>query len=86
MSNSNLPHDTTCLELIMKAREHSEVKALLAWKHFVAGASKWLYVCSAMMYMAARLTIIILLFTCLRATPSDAYLMNSWFRFLPSIS
>lgn len=42
--------------------------------------------CSSMVYMTARLTVITLMFTCLRAVPVGVYQMTPWTRFLPRIS
>ncbi|KAG6356943.1 hypothetical protein INS49_014818 [Diaporthe citri] len=42
--------------------------------------------CSSMVYMTARLTVITLMFTCLRAAPVGVYQMTPWTRFLPRIS
>ncbi|POS73307.1 hypothetical protein DHEL01_v208303 [Diaporthe helianthi] len=41
---------------------------------------------SSMAYMGARMTVIVLLFTCMRAVPSGVYTITPWTRFLPKIS
>lgn len=49
-------------------------------------ASVILNVLSGVGYIASRLVIIVLLFTCLRATPAGVYEVTPWTKFIPSIS
>jgi hypothetical protein len=48
--------------------------------------ARFLVNCSSMIYMVARMTVIILMFTCLRASPAGVYQITPWTRFLPKIS
>lgn len=48
--------------------------------------ARFLANCSSMVYMTARLTVITLMFTCLRAVPVGVYQMTPWTRFMPKIS
>ncbi|KXH48318.1 hypothetical protein CNYM01_08946 [Colletotrichum nymphaeae SA-01] len=49
-------------------------------------ASSIITIVSGLVYTVARLTILILLFTCLRETPVDVYRVTPWVNFLPNIS
>jgi hypothetical protein len=48
--------------------------------------ARFLANCTSVIYMAARMTNIVLMFTCLRACPSGVYKMTPWTRFWPKIS
>uniref|UniRef100_L2G741 Uncharacterized protein n=1 Tax=Colletotrichum fructicola (strain Nara gc5) TaxID=1213859 RepID=L2G741_COLFN len=45
-----------------------------------------LVVCSGVIYAVARLTTLVLMFTCLRQTPVGVYQVTPWIKFLPNIS
>lgn len=49
-------------------------------------ASTFVTISSGVIYTAARLVIITLLFTCLRATPAGAYQLVPWLKFIPILS
>lgn len=49
-------------------------------------ASTILAISSVIVYAAARLMIIVLLFTCLRATPASIYQITPWTKFIPFMS
>ena len=49
-------------------------------------ASRFLTISISILYTIARLTILVLLFTSLRAAPEEIYTNTSWPRFLPNIS
>ena len=49
-------------------------------------ASRFLVISIGILYMAARVTILVLLFTSLRLVPEGIYVNTPWTRFLPNIS
>ena len=70
----------------MKAR----IKELKDWsnglKRTYNQVSRFLTISISILYTIARLTILVLLFTSLRAAPEEIYTNTSWPRFLPNIS
>lgn len=89
-----LKSDTTCLanktliEYIVSAYDEVsklEIKMGVLQEQCRRAASV-LSVCGAILYTIARLTIIALLFTCLRAAPEGIYQITPWFEYLPKIS
>ncbi|KAI3548822.1 hypothetical protein CSPX01_02845 [Colletotrichum filicis] len=71
-------------------RAYNEAKEECVWWHAFNGvldkASIILTIVSGVIYAVARLTILVLLFTCLRETPVDVYRVTPWINFLPNIS
>lgn len=73
------------VEHILKAFQHAEGE-FGRLQEQCEHAAKILANCSSVVYVAARLMVIILMFTCLRAAPAGVYQITPWTRFLPKIS
>lgn len=81
-----MPESTqSSLEHIIAVHEQID-KRMDMFRRACTRASTFMAICSGILYTAARLTIIVLLFTCLRATPAGVYDNTPWTRFLPSFS
>lgn len=57
-----------------------------AWKNTYTQVSRFLFTISSMIYIAARLILLVLLLTSLRAVPKGVYEDTPWTRFLPNFS
>lgn len=75
---------TTYLEKILNVTEVSNQKVLVNKR--AEQASKLVFITSHVLYAAARLVILVLLFTSLRAGPAGAYQDTTWTHFLPKLS
>ena len=70
----------------MKATEMDHRARIEKLKRTCDQASRFLTISIGILYTIARLTILVLLFTSLRAAPEEIYKNTAWPRFLPSIS
>lgn len=78
-------HVTTYLEQILNVTEKVSNQKILVNKRAEQG-SKLVFITSLVFYTAARLVILVLLFTSLRAGPAGVYQDTTWTRFLPKFS
>lgn len=76
---------TSVVEHMLKAFQHAEGE-FDGLQERCEDAAKILAHCSSIVYVAARVMVIILMFTCLRAAPKGVYEITPWTRFLPKIS
>lgn len=76
---------TTYLEQILKVTEKVSNQKIIVNKR-AEQASKLVFITSLVLYTAARLVILVLLFTSLRAGPAGVYQDTTWTRFLPKFS
>lgn len=76
---------TTYLEQILNVAEKVSIQEIMAKKR-TEQASNFVFITSIILYTAARLTILTLLFTSLRAAPAGVYQDTTWTRFLPKFS
>ncbi|KAI1192934.1 hypothetical protein F5X97DRAFT_315863 [Nemania serpens] len=85
--DSSIP-GVKCVRSIINARERYQRadKRCEARKRAYNQISRFLFIGSSMIYIAARLIILVLLFTSLRAVPKGVYEDAPWTRFLPSFS
>lgn len=76
---------TPVVEHILEAFQHAEGE-FSGLQQRCEDAARNLANCTSVIYVAARLMVIILMFTCLRAAPAAIYQITPWTRFLPKIS
>lgn len=76
---------TPVVEHMLKAFQYAEGE-YDALQQRCEDTAKILANCSSVVYVAARVMVIILMFTCLRAAPKGVYEITPWTRFLPKIS
>lgn len=77
--------ETTCLYQILDVVEKISTKAITSKKR-ADQVSNLVSITTFILYTAARLIILVLCFTSLRAAPAGLYQDNVWTRFLPRIS
>lgn len=87
ISTPDLPN-TTCIDLILQVcdemlEEHPRWESL---RGFYKPASTFLIICSGILYTAARLMNLVLMFTCLRKAPVGIYRVTPWVELLPNFS
>jgi hypothetical protein len=77
-----------CVHHIFEVMEQykTEVKRNEEWRKACNQASQFFIISIGIVYIASRLTILVLLFTCLRAVPEGVYEDTPWTRFLPNFS
>jgi hypothetical protein len=82
------PIPISCVDIIFRAHDQTleVVKRMESLAESCALASTVLTIGSGIIYAAARLVIMVLLFTSLRAVPEGVYHNTSWTRFLPHVS
>ena len=82
------PIPISCADLIFRAHDQTleVVKRMESLAQACTFASTFLTIGSGIIYAAARLVIMVLLFTSLRAVPEGVYHDTSWTRFLPHVS
>jgi hypothetical protein len=80
--------NTTCIDHVLRAFGETvdAMRSMEALQRACSRASTLLTLCSSIVYTVARLMIMALLFTSLRAVPAGVYEDTPWTRFLPSIS
>lgn len=86
-STPYLPN-TTCIDLILQVcDEMLEEKSFWdSLRRFSEPASTVLTIASGIIYTAARLMNLVLMFTCLRRAPADIYQVTPWVELLPNFS
>jgi hypothetical protein len=77
-----------CISHIMATLEQLNAEKIKVQKlrDIYEQISRFLTISSGILYIAARLIILVLLFTCLRAVPLGVYENTPWTRFLPNFS
>ncbi|KXH47398.1 hypothetical protein CSIM01_05335 [Colletotrichum simmondsii] len=80
--------DHGCITFILRAYNETKEEGVRwnEFRGFFNKASFFLTVVNGIIYTVARLTILVLLFTCLRETPAGVYSVTPWVNFLPNIS
>ncbi|KAJ0108339.1 hypothetical protein J7T55_005316 [Diaporthe amygdali] len=76
---------TLYLQQILEVAEKVSTPAIM-FKKRAERASNLVFINSLILYTAARLTILVLIFTSLRAAPAGVYQDTAWTRFLPKFS
>jgi hypothetical protein len=85
-SGTTIPKGFVTLLFEVIAKYDIEKRRDDKWRKACNQASRFFIISIGIVYIASRLIIIVLLFTCLRAVPEGVYENRPWTRFLPNFS